>query len=278
MGADQAKKFDHLAANESKQKLAEIADKMDANHDGLVNLDELQRWIDQAQKSYMQRDLDKQWRTHNPSEMEKLSWEEYRLATYSFLDNPDISGLSEEDQKMYESMEQRDRKRWKLADQDDDQLLTKQEFLSLLHPEHSQQMKQLVVDETLEDLDKDRDGRVSLSEYIRDLYELDDGKTVGEDEPDWVQTERRHFNEYRDKNGDGYLDRDEMKEWLMPVKVHSEAEHLIEEADRNGDAKLSKEEILDSYDLFVGSEATEYGEALAANRHDELWKTKKVFI
>ena len=31
---------------------------------------------------------------------------------------------------------------------------------------------------------------------------------------------------------------------------------------------LTKEEILDKHDVFVGSQATEYGEALA--RHDEF--------
>ena len=34
------------------------------------------------------------------------------------------------------------------------------------------------------------------------------------------------------------------------------------------DDKLTKEEVLDKYDLFVGSQATDFGEALA--RHDEF--------
>ena len=34
------------------------------------------------------------------------------------------------------------------------------------------------------------------------------------------------------------------------------------------DGKLSKEEILNKYDLFVGSQATDFGEALV--RHDEF--------
>lgn len=35
------------------------------------------------------------------------------------------------------------------------------------------------------------------------------------------------------------------------------------------DGKLTKEEIVDKYDLFVGSQATDFGEALV--RHDEFW-------
>ena len=46
----------------------------------------------------------------------------------------------------------------------------------------------------------------------------------------------------------------------------SESQHLIHEADSNRDGSLSKQEILDHYDLFVGSQATDFGAAL----HDEL--------
>lgn len=34
------------------------------------------------------------------------------------------------------------------------------------------------------------------------------------------------------------------------------------------DGKLTKEEIVEKYDLFVGSQATDFGEALV--RHDEF--------
>lgn len=48
----------------------------------------------------------------------------------------------------------------------------------------------------------------------------------------------------------------------------AEARHLIYESDSDADEKLTKEEILNKYDLFVGSQATDFGEALA--RHDEF--------
>ena len=59
---------------------------------------------------------------------------------------------------------------------------------------------------------------------------------------------------------------------LRPDYDHTEAEakHLIYESDTDGDSKLSKDEILANYDLFVGSQATDFGEALT--RHDEFWK------
>lgn len=62
-----------------------------------------------------------------------------------------------------------------------------------------------------------------------------------------------------------------VKNWILPADFdHAEAEarHLIYEADSDADQKLTKEEILEKYDIFVGSQATDFGEALT--RHDEF--------
>lgn len=77
-----------------------------------------------------------------------------------------------------------------------------------------------------------------------------------------------------------------MQAWIIPPDFdHSEAEakHLVFESDVDGDGHLTKEEILEKYDLFVGSQvsfskasnssififqATDFGEALS--RHDEF--------
>lgn len=63
----------------------------------------------------------------------------------------------------------------------------------------------------------------------------------------------------------------QVKNWIIPADFdHAEAEarHLIYESDVDGDSKLTKTEVLNKYDLFVGSQATDFGEALA--RHDEF--------
>lgn len=57
-----------------------------------------------------------------------------------------------------------------------------------------------------------------------------------EDEPEWVKGERDQFSSYRDANGDGVMDKDEVKNWIIPPNYdHSEAEakHLIYESDEN---------------------------------------------
>ena len=56
------------------------------------------------------------------------------------------------------------------------------------------------------------------------------------EEPEWVKSERTQFENYRDKNKDGKMDRDEVADWILPVDydhVTSEAKHLISESDAN---------------------------------------------
>ena len=60
----------------------------------------------------------------------------------------------------------RDERRYKRADKDKDGKLNHDEFTAFLHPENDDDMKGIVVEETLEDIDKDKDGFISLNEYI----------------------------------------------------------------------------------------------------------------
>jgi len=268
LGVDDAREFDQLPPEESKARLGKIVDRIDSNEDGYVTLDEMRDWIRFTQQRYISEDVDRQWNQHNVDNKETMSWEEYRTLVYGFLDEDLSDGHEDEDTISYQNMEGRDKKRWHTADEDKDGTLNKLEFKHFLHPEESDHMRDIVVSETLDDIDKDGDGLISLEEYVGDMFRGDGDEST---EPDWVKTERESFNEVRDENGDGFMDAEEVKKWILPSDYdHTEAEakHLIYESDVDGDAKLSKEEIMEKYDLFVGSQATDFGEALT--RHDEF--------
>ncbi|EPQ09393.1 Calumenin [Myotis brandtii] len=324
LGAEEAKTFDQLTPEESKERLGKIVSKIDGDKDGFVTVDELKDWIKFAQKRWIYEDVERQWKGHDLNEDGLVSWEEYKNATYgyvldkidadkdgfvtegelkswikhaqkkyiydnvenqwqefdmnqdgliswdeyrnvtygTYLDDPDP-----DDGFNYKQMMVRDERRFKMADKDGDLIATKEEFTAFLHPEEYDYMKDIVVQETMEDIDKNADGFIDLEEYIGDMYSHD-GKA---DEPEWVKTEREQFVEFRDKNRDGKMDKEETKDWILPSDYdHAEAEarHLVYESDQNKDGKLTKEEIVDKYDLFVGSQATDFGEALV--RHDEF--------
>ncbi|XP_063052584.1 calumenin-B [Engraulis encrasicolus] len=264
LGQEEAKTFDQLTPEESKERLGMIVDRMDEDHDGFVSMEEMKRWIKHAQKRWIYQDVDRQWQGHDVNGDSYVSWEEYRNATYGYImDEPDS-----EDGISYRQMMERDERRFKMADSNKDGHADKEEFTAFLHPEEYDYMKDIVVIETMEDIDKNGDGLIDLNEYIGDMYNTDGDKA---DEPEWVRTEREQFTEFRDKNKDGHMDLTETRDWILPEDYdHAEAEakHLVYESDTNQDGRLTKDEIVDKYDLFVGSQATDFGEALA--RHDEF--------
>ena len=58
----------------------------------------------------------------------------------------------------HRKMEERDRRRWDTADEDKDGHLNKFEFKHFLHPEEADHMRDVVISETVDDIDKDGDG------------------------------------------------------------------------------------------------------------------------
>ena len=86
--------------------------------------------------------------------------------------------------------------------------------------------------------------------------------------PDWVLEDRKHFRDKLDKNKNGKLEREEMKAWVLPNRDDTlkETKHLIADADDNEDGRLSFDEVVDHFHTFVGSTATDHGQAL----RDEL--------
>ena len=63
-----------------------------------------------------------------------------------------------------------------------------------------------------------------MDEYLADLWT---GGENGEKEPEWVEEERKQFKEFRDRNGDGKLDRQEVEEWILPQDFdHSDVSHI----------------------------------------------------
>ncbi|XP_046863839.1 calumenin-like isoform X2 [Xenia sp. Carnegie-2017] len=236
LGNEQKATFDQLSPEESVRRLGILVEKIDSNGDGKITEDELKSYVDHTQKRYIYEDVDRQWKDLNPDGKPSLSWGEYVNRTYGF----DVDDPARNTEFNYKDMKKRDRRRWEKADVDKDDKLTKDELTTFLHPEEFDHMKDIMVEETLKDIDKDKDEKVSLDEYIGDMYSEEERKNNAE-EPDWLKTEKEQFSKYRDKNMDGYLDKD---------------------------GTLTKQEILEKHDIFVGSQVTDFGEALA--RHDEF--------
>ena len=44
--------------------------------------------------------------------------------------------------------------------------LDRNEFTAFMHPEEHEHMKDVIIDEAFEDMDKDRDGLITVDEYL----------------------------------------------------------------------------------------------------------------
>ncbi|XP_074511174.1 reticulocalbin-3 isoform X1 [Sebastes fasciatus] len=266
LGKEEAKTFDQLTPEESKDKLAKIVDRIDTDKDGYINHLELHYWIKHRQRRYIEENVNKHWKDYDQNRDGKIGWEEYKNTTYGYYLDDEFHDV--DDKATYKSLLTRDERRFRTADRDGDGIATREEFTAFLHPEEFDYMRGVAVQETVEDIDKDGDGRINLAEYIGDMYSPENG----ESEPEWVLTERKQFYEFRDTNKDGYMDAEEVANWVLPGEVDhadNEAKHLIHETDADKDQKITKKEILANWNMFVGSQATNYGEDLT-KRHDEL--------
>uniref|UniRef100_F1RHV8 Reticulocalbin-3 n=1 Tax=Sus scrofa TaxID=9823 RepID=F1RHV8_PIG len=269
LGRDVAKEFDQLSPEESQARLGRIVDRMDraGDGDGWVSLAELRAWIAHTQQRHIRDSVSSAWNTYDTDRDGRVGWEELRNATYGHYE-PGEEFHDVEDAETYKKMLARDERRFRVADQDGDSMATREELTAFLHPEEFPHMRDIVIAETLEDLDKNKDGYVQVEEYIADLYSPE----PGEEEPAWVQTEREQFRDFRDLNKDGKLDGSEVGHWVLPPAQDQplvEANHLLHESDTDKDGRLSKAEILGNWNMFVGSQATNYGEDLTRH-HDEL--------
>lgn len=257
---------DDLSQEEIDEKLGALASKMDKDGNGHITQEELTMWIHYVQTKYIYDDTERQWEENDKNGDGKITWTEYKEHTYGFLTEDELT-QKEDDGFSYEQMLFRDERRFGTADQDKKGYLTKDELTAFLHPEEYDHMKDMVIVETIEDIDRDKDGKISLEEYIGDMWhEEDDGE-----EPEWVEEERRQFHEFRDADKSGYLENQEVRDWILPSEydhAEGEARHLIESCDTDNDGQLSYDEILKHHDVFVGSQATDWGDAIV--RHDEF--------
>jgi len=115
--------------------------------------------------------------------------------------------------------------------------LSRNEFAHYLHPTGHDEMMEVIALETLEDLDRNNDGFIDVNEYLGDIGAIEKQESVekivpmdddefdndpniweapGIDE-DWIENERRIFNEERDIDGDGFLNMAEVMLWMNPA-------------------------------------------------------------
>jgi len=301
LGEEDSDMFESLPQEEAKLRFNKIFSKMDSNDDDMLTRAELGSWIRYVTSKYVQKEVDEQFSETDENNDGKLSWKEIEKANYQELVNfeeaerngsdlnLDPEDLEERKIKSemaknlgQEQQRKRDERRFRYADINNDKFLSEEEFGMFLHPEEFKRMRDILVTEVIEDIDLDKDGRISEEEYLKDMWNDDTFDEVSRDPtkdendvlraPSWVGEESTTFRELYDEDKDGYLDRKEISVWLIGDEddnVDNEVDHLFKEADDDKNNFLSRHEVVvEHMDIFVGSQATEFGDVIV--RHTEF--------
>lgn len=59
-------------------------DRIDSDGDGLISTAELKAWIKRVQKRYVYENVAKVWTDYDLNKDNKISWDEYKQATYGY--------------------------------------------------------------------------------------------------------------------------------------------------------------------------------------------------
>lgn len=252
----EAEEYDQLSPDESKRRLAKLVVKMDLNQDQFIDRHELKAWILRSFKKLSEEEASERFEELDENADGKVTWDEYVRDVFDMEPGKEDS-LPVEQKLMWDD----DREMFFTADLNKDGVLNSEEFVLFQSPEEHPEMLPLILQQTLRSKDTNKDGVIDFQEFI--------GGEAQDHDKEWLLVEKDKFDNDYDKNKDGYLAGNEILSWMVPSNeevASDEVDHLFAAADDNHDDRLSYQEIIDHYDTFVGSEATDYGDQL----HDEL--------
>ncbi|XP_047134988.1 calumenin-B isoform X1 [Hydra vulgaris] len=252
------KEYDNLSSEESKRRLRLLLPHIDINKDQYITNEELKIWVQDKYESLVDISLnDAVFNEVDHNFNSKIDWDEYQWGKNRINNNANDSLTAIMKEHLSEFIS-RDKLRWEHADLDKDTQLNEEEYAMFQSPKKYAHMITIVAQEEIKEYDLDKDGKLSLEEFIASIHM-----------PNMRAYYEKQFRELYDQDGDGKLDHYEVVKWMTPEvydKAELEAKHLIDLADDNKDGKLTVKEILSHYFVFVGSKATKMGQLL----HEEF--------
>ncbi|XP_070686204.1 reticulocalbin-2 [Pempheris klunzingeri] len=267
LGDEDTEEIKKLSPAEQRKKIMEIVKKIDANGDNLLNSEEITLWIQHVYRKYALDDAKERFPEFDTDKDGVVTWEEYNMVTHEQLISFDDSAVLEDpEQESLRHLHLKERRRFDYADADSTSGLNVTEFLAFTHPSEVDHMADFAIEDVQGEYDTDKDGFISLSEFIGDVRSDEDSPSQ------WEIEETVRFKELYDQDKDGKLNREEQLRWVAPNSYGSareEALYLLKEMDHDGDGHISEAEVLKNQEAFMNSEVTDYGRQLHVS-HDEL--------
>ncbi|XP_047507525.1 reticulocalbin-2 isoform X1 [Pieris napi] len=248
----EAEEFDKLSPEESKRRLGLMLPKMDLNGDKFIDRDELKKWILNSFINLAREEAEERLTEADDDGDGLVTWSEYLRDSFGVDTEEELNPEDTGDTGM--QLVRDEKIMWKTADRNGDGKLDIAEFEVFTNPEEHSVMHPHLVSQALREKDSNGDGMLDFHEYI--------GERAQHQDKEWVMTERDKYDHELDSNGDGLLDEHEIHRWMIPDNneiAEEEVSHLFASSDDDHDELLSFEEILQHHHVFVGSEATDFG-------------------
>ncbi|KAM8750196.1 reticulocalbin-2 isoform 1-T2 [Acanthopagrus schlegelii] len=266
LGDEDTEEIKKLSPAEQRGKITEIVKKIDTNADNMLSAEEITLWIQRVYRKYALDDAKERFPEFDTDKDGVVTWEEYNMVTHDQLISFDDIAYEDPEQQSLRHLHLKERKRFDFADADNTSGLDVTEFLAFTHPSEVDHMADFAIEDVLAEYDTDKDGFISLNEFIGDVRGEEDSPSQ------WEIEETVRFKDLYDQDKDGRLNRDEQLRWVAPNSYGSareEALHLLKEMDHDDDGQISEAEVLKNQETFMNSEVTDYGRQLHVS-HDEL--------
>lgn len=271
--------IDKLSEESKKKKLTEIFHAVDTDKNGQLSLMEMQDWISKKVEEHFLENHEDNQRIFKFLDLDNdgfVHWKEFhkKFLLAKGHDEKQIDDHLKEYDTLQIDDEDKDaivnyKFRWTDADSEpQDNKLTLEEFKEFRHPERSAKMIRRMVDEILDNLDGNKDGKVTAEEFSA-VPKGDHHPQFEKVDETWQKERRKEFEEVIDTNKDGIVDKEELKKYVDPRnKQHAlmEAKNLLQVADSDENGAVSLEEVIENIDLFFGSKLVDANSAL----HDEF--------
>lgn len=262
-----------LEEDEIKARLTKVFKKIDTNGDSTVDRSELIAHTYKALYSMDEVEAEEEFTEADQDADELVSWSEFVFEFYG-LEQEDENNILEMDTDTgteFNRMYARDKGRFHAADMDADGKLSLMEFQAFKNPLKTETLRELAIEWAMRDVDKNGDSKISMDEYMAD-YLTKPSENLEHYGEEFLEEEKHRFNDDFDRDGNGFIEGEELSFWMGPDNTEiaiEETEHIMEMSDEDQDGLITLAEVLDNHDLWVDSDATQFGQQLRFI-HDEL--------
>ena len=223
--------------------MSEVLSKVDTNADGKISKDEVHAHMNKATLARIEADnegIRAKTKSTVGQELKKHDHDKdghvHKNEMFSGSE-PEVDQFGRHKQDLFD-----------VADANKDQKLSKDELEFFMHPEvhpRASEYNAMVVKEQFDDVDKNKDGKISWAEHWNSVTH---GHDFGAEQIEHLDKNEKELFQANDKDKNGSLSLEELTSLLFPdlskINFHGpQVDHIHGTIDKNGDGHLSLDEL-----------------------------------